>query len=38
MVIERITIFLAERRGSESDLEIEGDKWDLWWSEGLVGN
>lgn len=38
VVIERIMIFLAERQGSESGLEIKGDKCDLWWSEGLVGN
>lgn len=38
MVLERIVISLAERDGSESDLEIKGDKYDLWPSEGQVGN
>ena len=32
MVIEGIMISLAEKEGSESDLEIKGDKRDLWQS------
>lgn len=32
MVTERMMVFLAEKEGSGSDLEIKGDKCDLWQS------
>lgn len=37
MVTERIMVSLAEKEGSGSDLEIQGDTCGLWQSEGLVG-
>lgn len=38
VMIERIMIFLAGRQGSEGVLAIKGDRCDVWWNEGLVGN